>query len=50
MNKKDAKRVLEKIEIIKKCKGNYSLLHKQLKKERLTWWEKNKNKLDLKVL
>ena len=40
-------RTQQKIGQLKRCNGDYSILHAELKAKRLSWWETNKSKLNL---
>ena len=41
------RRIRDKVEQIRACRGDYRKLNKQLKEKRLAWWQENKDKLNL---
>jgi hypothetical protein len=41
------KKIQEKIDEIKMCKGDYSKIHERLSIKRLAWWRENKDKIKL---
>jgi tRNA(adenine34) deaminase len=47
MNPEDERRTQQKMESPQHCNGNYDILHQELKKKRLDWWEINKDNLNL---
>lgn len=48
MTPEDERRTQQKMEVLRRCNGNYGILHEELKAKRLAWWEANGGKLNLK--
>lgn len=47
MNDKEERRIQDKIEQIRRSRGDYRKINEELKQKRLAWWEANKDRLNL---